>query len=86
MATQAHTAFRPAETILGLFGDVTEDNDRVAQIEVRPGMSEGQHLALILRCWGHGHWCVAQGRPSHFTCRRDAEGVAHLWVARGRTN
>lgn len=86
MATQVLTADRPDDAIIATFGDVTETNDRIARLEVRPGMREGEVHGLILRCWGHGHWCVANGHPSHFTSRTDAQVAAYRWVSEGRSN
>lgn len=86
MATQVLTADRSSNAIIATFGDVTESNDRIAQIEARPGMREGERFGLMLRCWGHGHWCIANGNPSHFTSRIDAEAAANRWIAEGRSN
>jgi hypothetical protein len=83
MATQPLTVVRPSEAIIATFGDVTETNDRIAQIEVRPGMREGQMHGLGLRCWGHGHWCIANGHVSHFTSRQGAEAAALRWIKEG---
>lgn len=86
MATQVLTADRPSSAIIATLGDVTEDNDRIARIEVRPGMREGERYGLMVRCWGHGHWCVANGHPSYFTDRGSAEIGANRWVSEGRSN
>jgi hypothetical protein len=86
MAAQAHNACGCPETIIGIIGDVTEDNDRIAQIEIRPGMIVGEHLAVALRCWGQGCWCVAQGRPAHFTDVAHAKAAALRWVSTGRSH
>lgn len=84
MATQALTAVRPSDAIIATFGDVTEDNDRIAHIEVRPGMREGEVHGLAVCCWGNGHWCVANGHASYFTNRADAEAKALRWINEGR--
>lgn len=81
MATQALTVERPSSAIIGT---VTETNDRIAQIEVRPSFREGEQLGLMLRTWGNGHWCTANGHPSYFTRRVDAEAAAERWINEGR--
>jgi hypothetical protein len=86
MATRVLTADRASSAIIATFGDVTETNDRIAQIEVRPGMREGQLHGLMVRCWGHGDWCVANGRAAYFTDRQSAESSANRWISEGRSN
>lgn len=67
------------------FGEVTEGNDRVAVIEIRPGMYEGQRDALMLRRWGHGGGYLAEGQPWHYSEREAAIEAAKCWVDTGRT-
>lgn len=76
----------PTETrqIIATFGDVTEDNDRIATLEIRPGMFEGEYQALALRCWGNGHWCRADGQPHFFTDRVPADAAAERWISEGK--
>jgi len=40
---------RPHNATIALFGEVTEDNDRIALLQVRPGMREGYPAALMLK-------------------------------------
>lgn len=84
MATQVLTVVTPIGAIIGAIGGVSETNDRIAQIEVRPGMREGERHALSVRRWGHGHWCVANGQSHYFTDRSDAEASADRWIEEGR--
>ena len=84
MATQALTAVCRSGAIIATVTDASEDNDRIAHIEVRPGMTERHPLGLMLRCWGHGHWCVANGNPSFFSSRPRALEAAQRWVDEGR--
>lgn len=70
--------------ILATFGEVTEDNDRVATIELRPGMFEGEYLALAVRRWGMGHWCRFDGQPACCTDRADAVALCRLWISEGK--
>jgi hypothetical protein len=86
MATQTHSVCPRPDTIIGLFGDVTEDNDRIAQIEICPGRIAGQHRSFALRCWGQGDWHVAQGRAAHFTDVAHAKAAGLRWVATGRSH
>lgn len=86
MATQTSTLARPADAIIAILGDVTEDNDRLAVVEVRPSMTEGEHLGVAVRMWGNGHWCTANGHPHFFTSREPALEQATLWIAEGRMN
>lgn len=83
MATIATTT-RPAHTQLATYGEVTEGNDRIARLELAPGRQEGDHLGLMLRCWGEGHWCRADGQPAYFTYRMDADTAAERWISTGR--
>ncbi len=70
--------------VIKRYGDVTEDNDRIATLELRPGMAEGQYQALALRCWGRGHWCVAEGQAHYFTDQVDADLAGGRWVSEGK--
>lgn len=84
MRYEVITLDRPADAILATFGDPREDNDRIAQLEVRPGRSEGQFQALMLRRWGNGDWCRADGQPAYFTHRSAADTDAERWINEGR--
>jgi hypothetical protein len=76
---------RPPQATIRLFGDVTEDNDRIALLQVRPGMREGQRAALMLRHWGLGQCCRGDGQTWYFDKREEATAVAECWVDTGRT-
>jgi hypothetical protein len=76
---------RPHNATIALFGEVTEDNDRIAVLQIRPGMRESQRDALMLRRWGMGHDCRADGQTWVFDKREDAIEVAKCWVDTGRT-
>lgn len=76
---------RPHNATIGLFGEVTEDNDRIALVQVRPGMREGQREALMLRRWGYGAGCRADGQTWHYDRREEAVAAAECWVNTGRT-
>lgn len=84
MAAQALTADCPSDAIIAALGGVSETNDRIAVVEVRPGMREGQLQGLAVRCWGHGHWCVCNGNASFFTDRAAAVAKAERWIETGR--
>lgn len=77
---------RPHNATIALFGEVTEDNDRIALLQIRPGMREGQREALMLRRWGRGHECRGDGQTWYFNKREDAIAVAKRWIATGRTH
>lgn len=77
---------RPPQATIALLGEVTEDNDRIALLQVRPGMREGQAGALMLRRWGSGHDCRGDGQTWYFNDRAAATAVAELWIAEGRTH
>jgi hypothetical protein len=83
MATHAHTVCPQPDTIIAIFGDVTEDNDRIAQIEICTGEIPGTTRSFALRCWGRGRSSVAQGRPTHFTDVAGAREAAFRWVDTG---
>ena len=83
MASYAHSVCPQPDTIIAIFGDVTEDNDRIAQIEVCSGKIPGAHRSFALRCWGQGYWCVAQGQPTEFRHAADAKAAALRWVNSG---
>lgn len=72
---------RPPETLIHESEIV---NGRRFAVEVRPGMTEGQHLGLMLRCWGQGHWSVASGEPHHYTARAHALDAGGRWLAEGK--
>jgi hypothetical protein len=38
---------------------------------------------FVLRCWGDGHWCLAEGGRNHFDRRDDAVLGGQLWVETG---
>lgn len=86
MATQALTADRPCDAIIAALGGVSETNDRIAYVGVRPGMREGDLQGLYVRCWGRGHWCVCNGHASFFTDRAAALLKAESWIETGRSN
>jgi hypothetical protein len=71
-------------TVLARFGEVTETNDRIATIEVRPGFREGDRAGLVLRCWGRGHWCRQDGQPLLCNDRVSAAAEATRWIETGR--
>ena len=83
MAAQAHSIYPQADTIIATFGDVTEDNDRIAQIEICSGKIPGACRYFEVRCWGQGPWLVAQGGPAHFTGAAEAKAAARRWVDSG---
>lgn len=74
----------PADRIIQRWGDPGEDNDRIATLELRPGMFEGEYQALALRCWGNGFWCRADGQAGYFTTRADADKAAERWIEEGK--
>lgn len=76
---------RPHNATIALFGEVTEDNDRIALLQIRPGRREGQREALMLRRWGYGHECFGSGQTWYFNTREEAIKVAKCWVDTGRT-
>lgn len=84
MATQFDTAFATPDAILATYGEVTEENDRIATLELMAGMQEGDRCALALRRWGHGHWVECNGSVWLFTRRVDAAAAAERWIAEGR--
>lgn len=61
-----------------------EGNGRFFRVEVRPGMSEGQYLGLMLKRWGRGRECVAEGQPHFYSRREDAILSGRRWVEAGR--
>jgi hypothetical protein len=63
---------------------VTRKDARRYEIGVRPGMSEGQYLGMMLRCWGPGAGVVANGEPHYFTRRGDCEEAGERWVEEGK--
>lgn len=71
---------RPPQFILSHYGDPTEDNDRIARLEVRPGMQEGQEYGLMLRMWGTKDWGVRDGQAHYFTTREQADQAAQEWI------
>ena len=73
----------PDDRVIARYGNPSEDNDRIATLEVRPGMAEGQYQALALRLWGSGHWCRADGQAGYFTTRQDADKAAERWISEG---
>lgn len=83
MATQTHNPRPQPDTIIAIFGDVTEDNDRIAQIEVCPGRMAGEHRTFTVRCWGRGYWRIAHGRPTYFGDAAEAKAAALRWVKEG---
>lgn len=80
----ASAPFIPARSRPAILGEPAEGNDRIARIEVRPGRREGDHLGLMLRRWGSGHWCRCDGQPAFFTYRIDAMRTAKEWIETGR--
>ena len=76
---------RPHNATIALFGEVTEDNDRIALLQIRPGMREGHPAALMLRRWGRGHDSRGDGQTWYFDKREDAIATAKCWVNTGRT-
>lgn len=84
MATQVLTADRPSDAIIVALGGISETNDRLAVVSVRPGMREGEMQGLALQCWGHGHWCICNGHVSCFTDRDAAVVKAERWIETGR--
>ena len=75
---------RPHNATIGLFGEATENNDRIALLQIRLGMREGQREALMLGRWGRGHECRGDGQIWFFDKREDAIAVAECWVSTGR--
>jgi hypothetical protein len=85
MDVQRFIESRPPQATIALFGEVTETNDRIALLQIRPGMREGQREGLMLRRWGSGRACRGDGQTWYFDRREDAIAIAELWVAEGRT-
>lgn len=54
------------------------------RLELRPGMKEGQYMALCFRRWGQGHWMIAEGQPSFYSNREHIRLPAQRWIESGR--
>ena len=50
MATQAYNLHPQPDTIVAIFGDVTEDNDRIAKIEICAEKAPAATRSFALRC------------------------------------
>jgi hypothetical protein len=71
---------RPAEKLLAH----GRRGDRAYMVEVRPGMTEGQYLGIMVRAWGQGKDTLASGEPHFYSRRVDAENAGLRWVETGR--
>lgn len=61
-----------------------EVDGRSFVIEVRPGMTRGNHLAIMVRFFGSGYWREATDQPHYFTEYQDAVDAGNRWLHDGQ--
>lgn len=84
MDAQYFIETRPPHATIALFGEVTENNDRIALLQVRPGMQEGERCGLMLKEWGQGDQVRCDGQIRFFDTREAAINCAETWINTGR--
>lgn len=65
-----------------VYGDVTEDNDRIYSIEPTPAFAT-HRPPVTLRMWGNGHWVRCDGQAHHYATEDDAHAAGRRWLTEG---